>query len=162
MAFGEQRSRYTCGAAPRQGDFLAEGKLRQAREDLLFGVTLEFRRKRGREGKLHEIHEVQIAQEPQTYEARRARMKKERALDSIGFQPRFAQANFFEKFGGQIFASQEKTQGCVVERGILEERQQHRGIGMIDQCGEFVAGGGAGKLKILLKLRHDAALPRVV
>jgi hypothetical protein len=111
---------------------------------------------------LHKIHEVEIAQKPQADEARGARMKKERALDGIGFQPRFARANFFEKFGGQIFASQEKTQGCVVERGILEERQQHRGIGMIDQCDEFVAGGGAGKLKILLKLRHDAALPRVV
>ena len=110
MALGEQCSRDTRGAAPRQGDFLAEWKLRQAREDLLFGVTLEFLRNRGREGKLHEIHEVEIAQKPQTHEARCARMKKERALDSVGFQPRFARANFFEKFGRQIFARQEKTQ----------------------------------------------------
>ncbi len=95
MAFGEQRSRYTCGAAPRQGDFLAEGKLRQAREDLLLRVTLKLRRDCGREGKLHKIHEVEIAQKPQADEARGARMKKERALDGIGFQQRFARANFF-------------------------------------------------------------------
>src|SRR5947208_17118585 len=56
MAFRKQRTGNARGTAARQSNFLPEGKLRQARSQLFFGMELELGGSAGLQSELDQIH----------------------------------------------------------------------------------------------------------
>lgn len=144
VAFGEERAGDSAGAATGERDFLAERKLREAGEKLLFGDTFQLGGHADGQGELGEIHQIEIFDEAETCKSWCVRMKGERAFDSIIFEKVFARGNFFEDFGGEIFAVEQEAELSFVERGIVENGEQDFGGGMVEESGEVVAGGGEG------------------
>ena len=104
VAFSNERARNARRAAASEGNFLAEGQLREARYDLVFGNALEFRGGDGGKRELNEIHEVDIANQTQANEARRAGMEEQGTFDDIALKQILARADVFEHFGGKILA----------------------------------------------------------
>ena len=70
------------------------------------------------------------------------RMEGERAFDSIIFEKVFARGDFFEDFGGEIFAIEQEAELRFVERGVVENSEQDLSGGMLEESGEAVASGG--------------------
>ena len=54
-------------------------------------------------------------------------MEGESALDAIIFEERLAAGDFFEDFGGEIFAVEEEAELYFVERGIIEKGEEDIG-----------------------------------
>jgi hypothetical protein len=62
MTFGKQRARDARWSAPGQRNLVAQRKLRQPRQQLVFSVASELRRDRRRKRQLHQVHQVEIAE----------------------------------------------------------------------------------------------------
>ena len=142
MAFGEERACDSSRAATGERDFLAERKLREPGEELLFGDALEFGGHADGQRELSEIHQVKIFDEAETGQPWRVRMEGECALDAIVFEKVFSSGDFFEDFGGEIFAVEQEAELSFVERGIAENSEQDIVGLMLEESGEVVARGG--------------------
>ncbi len=88
-------------------------------------------------------------------------MEGEGALDAIVFEQRIAAQYFFENFAGQVFAIQEDAELCFVHGGVVEDGEQDDGIGMVEQDGQIVAGGGEGAFAVLRKGVHEGSATHV-
>jgi len=145
VAFGEESAGDTAGAAASERDFLAERKLREAGDELFFGVAFEFGESAGSESELDEIHEIEIAKEAKADEARSVGMEDKRFFYGVIFQELFARGNFFNKSGRKIFSREEDEGLLFVEGGILGEIFEGVRGTVADFRGEFflprVAGG---------------------
>ena len=149
MTFRQQRACNATGTASRERDLLTQRNLRKAHEQLFFGVALQFRRDGGRKRQLNEIHQIEVTNQPESSQARSAGMKTKSALDPIAFEERLALARFFENFAGKIFSFQQQTKLRFVERGIVEQRQEHVCGRMMQKRGQLIAGGDARAFAIL-------------
>jgi len=69
-------------------------------------------------------------------------MKGEKLSDEIVLQELAAFENFGKELGWQIFALQEQSERCFVERGVLKNREQPIGRDFVDEAHEFVTGSG--------------------
>ena len=149
MTFGQQRASNATGTASRKRDLLTERNLLKAHEQLFFGVALQFRRDSGRKRQLNEIHQIEVANQPESKQARPARMKTESALDPIAFEERLALPRFFENYSGKIFSFEQQTKLRFVERGIVKQGQEHVCRRMMQKRGQFIAGGDARAFAVL-------------
>jgi hypothetical protein len=59
-------------------------------------------------------------------------MEGEGALDAIIFQEGLATGDFFEDFGGEIFAVEEEAELRFVKRGIIEKGEKDVGRMMME------------------------------
>jgi hypothetical protein len=155
MAFGQERSRDAGRSAASESDFLTERKMREAGEELFFGDASQVGGRARTEGELGQVHQVKFADEAEAGKSRRAGVEGQSALDWIILEQRLAADDFFEDFGGEIFAGENQAQLRFVEGGIVEQREQHGSVGMVKQHGEVVAGGDQGAFAILRKGVHD-------
>ena len=131
VSLREERASQTRRPAPRQRNFLSERKLRQPRNQLILRIPFQLRGNARQQRKLHEIHQVKIAQQSQRDEPRRPRMKRQRLLHAVILQQGLAPRHFFENFRRQIFSLQQHAQLRFLERRIIEQRQQHVRVGMV-------------------------------
>ena len=69
-------------------------------------------------------------------------VKRQGALDAIVFEKGLAADNFLDDFDGKIVAREEQAELSLVERGIVEEGEEHAWIGMVEEDGEFFADCG--------------------
>ena len=106
-----------------------------------------------------EVHQIELADEAEAGEARGAGMEGEGALDAIILEERLAAGDLFENFGGKIFAIEEQAELRFVERGIVEKGEEDVWIGMVEQDGEFVAGGGESAFAVLRAGVHHESAP---
>src|SRR5690348_10586743 len=143
MTFRKQGSGDARRTTPRQSDLLAQRNLRKAREELLLRVAFQFCRNRGGKSKLDQIHQIEVANQTECSETRTAGMKAERFLDAITLEQRLALADLFEDFAGEIFSFQEQAELRFVERRIVEQREENIRGRMMQERGEFIAGGHA-------------------
>ena len=120
MGVSKERPGNASRAAPRQGDFLAEGDLGTPREHLLLGKAFQLRGDSRRKGKLHQVHQIKVADEAESDKTRTAGMKTQGALDAVVLEQRPAPAHFFEDFAGQIFPFEKQTNVRLVEGGVVE------------------------------------------
>src|ERR1700722_1723722 len=158
MALGKECSCDPAGAAAGQRDFLAERKLCETREELIFGDALECGRRTNRQCELSEIHQVEIFDEAQVGEPRRVRGECKSPLDAVVFEQAFADADFFEDFDREIFAIEQEAELCFVERGIVEEREQDIGRVVMNECREIVTSGGEDLLLVGVDSDHSTSL----
>lgn len=83
-------------------------------------------------------------------------MKTESALNAVALEQRLAPAYFLENLTWKILSFKEQTQMRFVERGIVEQREEHIRGRMMQERGELVAYGDAGTLAILCSgLGHE-------
>ena len=75
VTLSNQRARDAARSPARQRDFLTQWQLRKTRENLFFGIALEFLRYRRRKCKLREVQQVQIAEKTKPDKPRRTRME---------------------------------------------------------------------------------------
>jgi hypothetical protein len=75
-------------------------------------------------------------------------MKGEKLSDEIFLQEMAAFENFGKEIGWQIFAVQEQSERLLIERGIIENREQLVGRGFVNEAHEFVTGSGLQFWKI--------------
>lgn len=154
VALGEKRAGDARWPAPRQGEFLAERKLRKACDQLILGVAFQLRGGTGKKSELHQVHEIKLPEQTQAGEARAVRMKGESALDAIVFDQWLAARNLLENFGREILAIEKETELRFIERGIIEEREEHVRSGMMEEHGELMAGGDASALAVTVRAGH--------
>jgi hypothetical protein len=160
VAFRDECAGNVRGTAAGKSNLLAQGQLREARDNLGFGEAFEFHGDCRREGKLDEIHEVHVAQQAQGDEPRGTRMKKQRVLDGVAFQEIFACANVFEYFRGKVLTGKQQAKLGVIQGGIIKKRGQHLGRGVIEQDAQVITCSGTRELQVFLELRHVTSFPR--
>src|SRR5713101_9315090 len=98
VTLGKQRARDPRWSSPRQRDFLAERKLRQTREQLLFGVALQLGGNTGQDRHLHKVHQIEVAEQTQADQPRRPWMKRQRSLHPVTLEQWFTPRNLLENF----------------------------------------------------------------
>jgi hypothetical protein len=157
VTLGEQRAGDARGSAPRECEFLPERKLGKPCDKLILGVALQFPGRAGQERELHQVHQIKLAEETQAGEVRGVGMKGEGALDTIVFEKGLAARNLFEDFSRKVFALEKQAQLCFIECGIVEEGEQNVGGGMVQESREFIAGGSARKLTVVVRARHASS-----
>src|SRR6266436_315898 len=81
-------------------------------------------------------------------------MKSQRALHAVILQQRLAASYFLQNFRGKVLAVQQQTELRLVERGIIEQRQEHVRRMMMQQRSELFAGRCASALAIGFVSRH--------
>lgn len=161
MTFGKERARDARGPTPGQRDFLADWKLRQPGEELIFCDAFSFGGGAGKQGELGQVHQVKIADEAKAWKAWSAGMEGKGALDAIVLKETLAARDFFEDFCWEIFAVEEQTKLRFVQSGIVEEGEQDGWIGMREQDGEIVADGDERAFAVLRNRIHGDSLPSV-
>lgn len=154
MAFDQKRSRDAGRTAAGESNFLAEGELRQPREQLILGVKFQFRGNTGRKRDLHQVHQIEIAQEAQADQTQRSRMKREGALDPVTFEQVFAAPHLFQNFSREVFSFQEKAELRFIERRIIQKREEHIRGRVVKQPGELFARGDKCALARICRLKH--------
>jgi hypothetical protein len=157
VSFGEKRAGNAGWSAPGQCEFLAERKLRKTCAQLILRVALQFRGGTRQKSKLYKVHQVKLTEEAQAGEARAVRMKRESALDPIIFDQRLAARNLFENFGREILAIEKQAELRLIERGIIEECEEHVRGGMMQEHGEFITAGGASALAVVVRAGHASS-----
>lgn len=161
MTFGKERTRDARGPTPGERDFLADGKLRQPGEELIFCDAFSFRGGTGKQGELGQVHQVKIADQAKAWKAWSAGMEGKGALDAIVLEQTLAVRDFFEDFCWEIFAVEEQAKLRFVQSGVVEEGEQDGCIGMVEQHGEIVADGDERAFAVLRNRIHSGSLPGV-
>src|SRR5580693_7934822 len=155
----EKRASKARRPPPGQGDFLSQRQLRQPRNQLVLRVPFQLRGNSRQKRELHEVHQVKIAQQSQSYEPRRARMKRQRPFDAVILQKRLAPCNFFQNFCREVFSFEQHAKLRFLKRGIVEQREQNLRVGVVKQRRQLVAGRKKGAISIFVRPCHLSSLP---
>jgi len=151
VARGDQGSGDARGAAAGKSNSLPQRQLRQARDDVLLGVALEFGGSRRRQRILNEVHQVEVAQKAQANHARGTGMKNQGALHGVAFQECFSPGDIFDNLRRQIFSREQQAEERIVERGIFEKGEKNLCRWVVEKRLQFFAGGESRAVALLFE-----------
>lgn len=92
---------------------------------------------------MHQVEQIEFAQEAHADQARRVRVNRERAFDTVAFQKHLAARDFFEKFARKLSSFEEQAEVAFVESRIIEKRQEHVRARVVQKCGDFLGTRGS-------------------
>ena len=138
VAFRENRADHSRWAALGEREFLADGKLRNFRDQRFLGETADFGLRGSGQREANEIEGEQLAHQRHGHVARRMRMRGQCETNRFGSEPFRLQRDGFDYVGGDIEALEQNADVSFVEKRIFDQREKHGFVLLVNQQRDFL------------------------